>query len=1168
MTKFQNIPSIQEIDTRARELFATSSSRMTDYEKKEQRAFGIMVENPSDKCFVARIIDESSQIRSTQALARRIKRLIDRYGIPTFLSPIDLVFFWLYQKFAFLPPFNLATVPIIKWRIRRYTRRIVFNDVAKATGARLSTAKHQWASQNVNIPGETTLGNEEAERRLASYIKALQQTDINCISVKLSSIYAQNHPLNYNESLPELVRRMTLLYRAAIDNKCTDNEGKEHDKFVYLDMEEYKDAHLTMRVFLETLSQPEFANYKAGIVVQAYLPDAWDFQTELLDFAHKRVDAGGAPVYMRLVKGSYLDWEIVNSDLRGWENPVRRNKIEVDANYLHLLERALEPDNARVLRVGIASHNLFTIAYANILAKKYRTPVRHFHYEMFEGMANHVCRAQVALGNNVLQYVPVIGQEQFCDAASYLMRRMDENTAPDNFLANSFTLKPDTVAWDKLLDLFKEAYRLKDNLTHKPQRIQNRNDIYMARVLSAPFSNEPDTDFSRCCNREWVERIIKQWKPSGNATEREANWDSLQPGSLVPTQIGRELKYNEDPVTYYDRSQSNSTEACRMSRATTEQAEAMLKIAQDDPSCWRQKGVEERNKILLEAANNLGLMRADLIGAMCSVTGKTIEDADKEVSEAMDYCRYYPSAMSALNELEGVEMRGKGTVLVISPRNAPCAMPCGGAVAALASGNTCILKPATEAAPVAWLTAKALWRAGVPREALQVVLPNDEAADTLITSPLISHIILSGSAEQAKSIAAAAPHTPLTAETGGKNAIILTDSGDRDHAILNVCRSAFGNAGQKSSACSLFLVQRSAYNEPGFLAKLRDCAMSIKTGGVWQTGNMVGPMITNTNERLDKALQLEQGEQWLIEPEYVDEEHYMLRPCIKIGVSPDSYTFKTVLLAPLLAVVPFDSLQEAIDMVNSLDCGLTSGLQSLDEKEHAIWKDGVKAGNIYINRDITGDIVGRQPFGGTKQSAFGPELKAGGPNYCMQFMTISDKAGSLADYCKSFSLWYQREFKYPRMLCPSIRGEQNLLRYLPLTEGGMVLRLFGNEDKEDIKMVVCAAAAVGTKLTISVDLQGHCSVSCPVNIVKESLADLCLRLHRYERIRTLTTDVPDELVRAAEQAHVHIAMEKPVRNGRIELVRYLREQTISYEYHRYGSIIEVPRITEKNENIQ
>ena len=243
-------------------------------------------------------------------------------------------------------------------------------------------------------------------------------------------------------------------------------------------------------------------------------------------------------------------------------------------------------------------------------------------------------------------------------------------------------------------------------------------------------------------------------------------------------------------------------------------------------------------------------------------------------------------------------------------------------------------------------------------------------------------------------------------------------------------------------------------------------------------------------------------------------------------------------------------------------------MQSLDEKEHAIWKDGVKAGNIYINRDITGDIVGRQPFGGTKQSAFGPELKAGGPNYCMQFMTISDKAGSLADYCKSFSLWYQREFKYPRMLCPSIRGEQNLLRYLPLTEGGMVLRLFGNEDKEDIKMVVCAAAAVGTKLTISVDLQGHCSVSCPVNIVKESLADLCLRLHRYERIRTLTTDVPDELVRAAEQAHVHIAMEKPVRNGRIELVRYLREQTISYEYHRYGSIIEVPRITEKNENIQ
>jgi RHH-type proline utilization regulon transcriptional repressor/proline dehydrogenase/delta 1-pyrroline-5-carboxylate dehydrogenase len=298
--------------------------------------------------------------------------------------------------------------------------------------------------------------------------------------------------------------------------------------------------------------------------------------------------------------------------------------------------------------------------------------------------------------------------------------------------------------------------------------------------------------------------------------------------------------------------------------------------------------------------------------------------------------------------------------------------------------------------------------------------------------------------------------------------MILSAKGDRDHAIMNACRSAFGNAGQKCSACSLLLVERSVYESHEFMEKLKDCASSLKVGGVWNPGNIVGPMITNQNEKLERAFQLDPGERWLIPPVFIDEKKYILKPTVKIDVKPESFTFRTELFAPLLAVAPYDTLEEAVCLVNGLDYGLTSGLQSLDEQEQKYWKNHVHAGNLYINRGITGAVVNRQPFGGMKLSAFGPGLKAGGPNYCMQFMTITDKPGTDTDYRKSYSEWYEKEFRHARNIQPMIRGEQNVFRYLPLKKG-MILRLFGDETLAQVQMVQCAAKTVGTPLTISAE---------------------------------------------------------------------------------------------------
>ena len=1144
--KEQQLPTIEEVFSWMRKLYDESYSGLTKLEKSEQHMYGTMVTTPSDKKFIVRMLDETSQIRDRQKLAIRVKELIDQYGIPKFLDSSDHALFWMYQKFAYLPLFNWVAVPIIKWRLRRDTGRVIIDAARPSLTTHLATRFHQDIGQNVNLLGEVVLGDGEADKRYRSYLEALKEPDINYISVKISGIYAQTHALNYKECFPELVRRMSELYQTAIDYPYTDVNGVTKPKFINLDMEEYKDAHLTMKLFKDVLSLPQFKNYEAGIVVQAYLPDAEGFQTELLEFARQRVAEGGSPIKMRIVKGCNLDMENIVSDLRGWPNPVRPNKTEVDANYLHIIERGLKPENARVLHIGMASHNLFTISYAYLLSQMYQTPKDCFCFEMLEGMANHVWRAQKKLGNHVILYTPVVKKEHFLNAISYLVRRMDENTAPDNFLTHSFSLKPDTKEWKELQEQFIAAYNMKDNLNHTPTRTQDRNQPYVGQEPRDEMLNEPDTDFDRFCNQQWVEKIFAKWKN--------------MPGDLLPTQIGDELVFNEDRVQYFDRSQPGDVLVCEMSRAGKEQVQQILDIADADAGNWRETSVEERHQIMYRAANILGQMRGDLNGCMCAITGKTIEEADVEVSEAIDYCRFYTTTMKKFAALPDIEMRGKGTVLVLSPWNFPCAIPCGGVVAALASGNTCILKPATVAAPVAWLFAKAFWEAGVPKQALQVIIADREATPLLTSSPIIKHIILTGGTETAQALAHANPRKPLSAETGGKNVMIISAKSDRDHAIMNACRSAFGNAGQKCSACSLLLVERSVYNHPEFFEKLKDCASSLKVGGVWNAGNIVGPMITNKNEKLERAFQLEPGERWLIAPEFVDEKHYILRPTIKVDVKPGSFTFRTELFAPLLAVAPYDTLEEAVELVNGLDYGLTSGLQSLDEQEQRYWKNHILAGNLYINRGITGAIVNRQPFGGMKLSAFGPGLKAGGPNYVAQFMTITDKTGTSTDYRTSYAEWYEKEFRHPRNIQPTIRGEQNVFRYLPLA-GGMALRLFGDETKEQVEMVCLAAKTVGTPLTVAAD-DGNSLLDVAraqgAKTIQENLAAFCESIKRFERIRTISAEVPDVVFQAAANCDKYIAQALPVHNGRIELTHYIKEQSISNEYHRYGSQIEVP----------
>lgn len=1127
-----------QVEEWAQGLLEKCNAELTPAERKEQLKYATLIRNPKDKIFLSKLLDESSQIRDQKKLAQRIKILIDRYGVPEFFSTGDSFLLNAYKWVGY--KFDFVAVPIFKKRLRLDTEAVILHEERPKLTTHLKLRHDQKIGQNVNLLGEVVLGDGEAKHRYEHYLAALEEPDINYISIKLTGIYAQLHPLNFRQSHQELADLLTTIYQKAIDNPYIDEKGEKHAKFINLDMEEYKDAQLTMELFIEVLSKPQFKNYNAGVVIQAYLPDAYHLQTQLLDFAKRRVAEGGAPLKMRLVKGANLEMESVVSSLRGWDNPVRTTKIEVDANYLHIIDRAFLPENANVVHVGIASHNLFTIGYAFLKAQQMGVE-ECVTFEMLEGMANQLWRALSSFGKQIILYTPVVKDEHFLNAISYLVRRMDENTGPENFLSYSFDLKPDTKEWTFLKDQFAKAYAMKDTVQAIPTRVQDRNSETHTRILDK-FENEPDTNFDLTANHVWAEAIVEKWK--------------ARPTEIIPLQVGDNQTVTEKRTKYEDRCQKGYV-PYEMSMASAEQVSEIIETAKK--SEWSKTTIEERIKILHTAGNLLATHRGDLIGCMAAVTSKTLTEGDVEVSEAIDFCRFYPLTMRDLAKEKGVKITPQGTVLVISPWNFPLAIPVGGVVSALASGNSVILKPATVAAPVMWEACKLLWEAGVPKDALQIVITDGrEPLKTLTNSTEINHIVLTGGTDTAQRIATSNPRVRLSAETGGKNVMILTSKGDRDKTIMNAVASAFGNAGQKCSACSLLLVERDVYEDKTFRSKLIDAANSMHTGSPWNLTNVVGPMITNDNDKLMHAiLNKEKGTEWLVAPEFLDEQKYILRPTILWGVEPSSYAFKTELFAPLLSVGVIDSLEEGIDFVNALDYGLTSGIQSLDETEIALWKEKLVAGNLYINRGITGAIVNRQPFGGMKLSAFGGGIKAGGVNYVSCFLNVEDDNSMKSDNYKEA---YEREFAKPRDV-NNLYGEQNIFRYLPLEK--TALRVMPEDKIEDIRLIAKAAITAKTPLVISIneDDSNICEVAAlGCQVVSQSLEAFIRDIAEYSRIRTCSADIPQELYEAAAVHNKYIATAPVVRQGRFELLHYLKEQSIAYEYHRYGSIAEVPII--------
>ncbi|PXA70301.1 proline dehydrogenase family protein [Cryobacterium arcticum] len=1118
---------------------------------------------------------------------------------------------------AFLPPVLRGAIgvggvmgPVLPWVVipaaRKVLRQMVGHLVVDATPDKLGPAiealRESGNRLNINLLGEAVLGEKEALRRLAGTRDLLARDDVDYVSIKVSSIASQLSMWAFDEAVDRVVERLTPLYELAA--------AAPTPKFINLDMEEYRDLDLTIAVFERILDQPKLLNLEAGIVLQAYLPDALGALQGLTQWAQSRRAGGGAPIKVRVVKGANLAMEHVDSVVHGWPLATYDSKQDTDTNYKRVLNWALTPQNTDAVRIGVAGHNLFDVAYAHLLAQQRGVDDR-VDFEMLLGMATSQAEAVKKDVGQLLLYTPVVNPAEFDVAISYLIRRLEENASEENFMSAVFELA-DTPA---LLE--REKQRFLDSLAALetgpgaqagssraplPNRMQDRSvvvplapeapsgpalttppadaddpnltamvlgltrgSVSRSRSELGAFRNEPDTDPSLPANRAWGRSILARVETS---------------------MLGKD-----------------TIAAARITE--TDRLDEVIATVTTAGEAWGRKTGAERAAVLHRAGTNLAAHRDRLIEVMASETGKTIAEGDPEVSEAIDFAHYYAERARDLDMVQGAVFVPARLTVVTPPWNFPVAIPAGGVLAALAAGSGVIIKPATLAQRTGAVLVEALWEAGVPRDLLALVdLPDRELGSRLLAHPDVDRVILTGAYETAQTFRGLRSDLPLLAETSGKNAIIVTPSADLDLAAADVIKSAFGHAGQKCSAASLVILVGSVGRSMRFLGQLVDAATSMRVGRPADPDSQMGPIIEPANGKLLHALtELGAGEKWLVEPKLLDDEletgvGQLWSPGIRSGVAPGSYFHLTEFFGPVLGVMHARTLEEAIRYQNAVDYGLTSGLHSLDADEIAQWVDTVQAGNLYVNRGITGAIVQRQPFGGWKRSAVGPGSKAGGPNYLYGlggWVTDPGKNSStlhlrgleqrITDLIEASqpSLPYE-DFDVLRRSALSdalawreefgavadVSGlglERNLFRYcaLPVTirsgEDGnlaLLLRVIAAGLLSKSRFVVSSAVPIPAAVRAVLAPR---DIPLVIESDEEWLARAAAGGVSTSRVRLIGADPVAGAADAATafatalngSPDIAVYAHPVTQSGRVELLAFLREQSISITAHRFGN---------------
>lgn len=862
-------------------------------------------------------------------------------------------------------PFVAARV--IKAGVKSLARQFIAGEGIQDALKTLGSLWENGFANSVDLLGEEVLSDREAGEYTQKYLRLLESLasesgkwsqdavlennsggliprfDISC---KITSLYSQLDPLDWEGSIDRAKENLRPIVAGA----------REAGASLCIDMEQYYSKDLIIEIFKHILD--EFEDYHfAGVALQAYLKESKNDLVDLIKWAKERK----RQVSVRLVKGAYWDYEVVSNRQRGWPVPVFESKDETDDNFEKLTRILLE--NSEFTRPALATHNIRSITHAIAVAEALNLPKNDFEFQMLYGMGEPLRRKLRKMGYRVRVYTPV---GELIPGMAYLVRRLLENTSNTSFLRGFFAENRS----------FEEIIR-----PPGPKRTEAREKS------SFEFRNEPSADFSKAQNRDKMQQALQSVK---------ALFGGRYPLHIAGEDVFREreiLSLNPaDPVAVVGR----------VSSADRHDAEQAMVAAGNAFLSWRNVTPADRSGALFKAAEEMRKRRFELAALEIYEAGKTWREADGDVTEAIDYLEYYGREMFRLGrpahpgdypgEVNDYFYAPKGIGLVISPWNFPLAIAAGMVSAALVAGNCVIFKPSSLAPVVGRQLVEAFRVAGLPPGVLQFLPgPGTEVGEYLVAHHGIDFIAFTGSKDVGlRIIRIAAAIKPgqrsvkrVIAEMGGKNAIIVDETAELDETVKGVLESALGYQGQKCSACSRVIVTEGIYDE--FLTRLKDAMESIRIGLPEEPGTFMGPVIDEgALRKIQKYVDIGKKEARLFFLREKSGKGFFIGPAIFIDVDPLSTLAQEEIFGPVLSVMKARNIEEAINIANKTAYALTGGIFSRGPLHVRKVREGFRVGNLYINRKITGALVGRQPFGGFGMSGVGS--KAGGPDYLLQYM--------------------------------------------------------------------------------------------------------------------------------------------------------------------------------------
>ena len=943
----------------------------------DDQMMSLTMGDEATKVQLFRFIDALPALRSNASVRRHLQEYLEEAGpnVPWAVQgPLKLV-----------PPGALGDKLIgeaARNGASQMARRFIAGSNPREALQTVLRLRAQHLAFTADLLGEAVISESEADQYQATCLEILRslarpladQPEIPLIdrdhngpiprvnlSLKLTSLTSQFDPIDPEATFRRVVSRFRPILRTARDLGA----------YVHVDMEQYAFKDLTSEIFRRVLQEPEFRDWPdVGIVCQAYLPETPADLERLRAWAVQR----GTPITIRLVKGAYWDYEVTHARQLGWPVPVFQQKWRSDAQYERCTRFLME--NQAWLRPALASHNIRSLAAGLAAAEANGVPRDGFECQVLCGMGEPIAQALASLGIRVRIYTPY---GSMLPGMAYLVRRLLENTSNESFLHASHS---EDVPVDLLLRNPEEIGAMQAKT--RRQTLDHR----LAAPL-APFQNEPLTDFSRSENRQAMQTALNQVRG--------------QLGLSLPLLIGGRRVETVDTLESRDPSETARLVA-RSSCATAAHADQALTEAQAAAGPWASTPAFERAAVLIRAAAEMRRRKLELAAWEVFECAKPWREADGDVAEAIDFCEFYASEMVRLAEPQHRDVAGesnllefqpRGVAVVIPPWNFPLAIPCGMTVAALVTGNTVVLKPAEQAPAVAWLMTTILEEAGLPPGVLNY-LPGigEDVGQALVNDRRVDLIAFTGSRNVGLLINRQAADTPrgqdhvkrVIAEMGGKNAIIVDDDADLDEATLGVLHSAFGYAGQKCSACSRAIVLDSVYST--FVARLTEAARALAVGPAENPGTDIPPVIdAEARQRVESYQQLARSEGRVMlqgDVSSLSSRGHYVGATIVADVLPDSRLGQEEIFGPVLSILRAADLDQAIAIANGTEYALTGGLYSRSPAHIERVRRGMRVGNLYINRSITGAIVNRQPFGGFQLSGIG--TKAGGPDYLREFL--------------------------------------------------------------------------------------------------------------------------------------------------------------------------------------